>query len=406
MNKRLKKLISITLLITSLVTPISANAHSGRTDSKGGHRDNKNVSGLGSYHYHCGGNPAHLHTNGVCPYNSTSSNSSSSSSSSSSNAAAEAKKAAELEAQRIENAKNEERTKGYNQGYEDGYNGKTNNPSSYQSSYQSNFNEGYNEGFKKGTETLENEKTSILELATKNGNNDGYAGIENQSKSYTGKHIDYYKTNYNTAYNTSLTKRNDEILSAKNSAFNITLKGDSLNEADYPTDHSKEAAEIGYTLATSLLKDYITDAPILGQPLKNFEKFYKDKENVTLDNINADSFINIDNSSKKKIKSIKFNLTSIKDINFSDESLQSLVNSYLTTEILEAYKVKSAYKRESNDSIYKVYNLKRASKIKSTIPRNFYIIVSSIDNNFKELYISEKEPKLIKKAKKTGKISI
>ena len=47
---------------------IVAEAHSGRTDSNGGHRDNKNASGLGSYHYHCGGHPAHLHTNGVCPY--------------------------------------------------------------------------------------------------------------------------------------------------------------------------------------------------------------------------------------------------------------------------------------------------------------------------------------------------
>lgn len=25
-------------------------------------------AGLGSYHYHCGGHPAHLHENGVCPY--------------------------------------------------------------------------------------------------------------------------------------------------------------------------------------------------------------------------------------------------------------------------------------------------------------------------------------------------
>lgn len=48
-------------------------AHSGRTDSKGGHNDKNNVSGLGSYHYHCGGHPAHLHTNGVCPYSSSSS---------------------------------------------------------------------------------------------------------------------------------------------------------------------------------------------------------------------------------------------------------------------------------------------------------------------------------------------
>ncbi|MCG4715607.1 hypothetical protein L0P75_16385, partial [Faecalibacillus intestinalis] len=47
-------------------------------DSSGGHRDNKNKSGLGSYHYHCGGHPAHLHTNG-CPYTGGGSSESSSS---------------------------------------------------------------------------------------------------------------------------------------------------------------------------------------------------------------------------------------------------------------------------------------------------------------------------------------
>lgn len=73
---------------------ITAEAHSGRTDSSGGHKDNKNKSGLGSYHYHCGGYPAHLHTNGVCPYSSqaadTSSAKASSSGSSASSAAASA----------------------------------------------------------------------------------------------------------------------------------------------------------------------------------------------------------------------------------------------------------------------------------------------------------------------------
>lgn len=49
-------------------SPVRVEAHSGRTDANGGHRDNKNVSGLGYYHYHCGGHPAHLHPNGVCPY--------------------------------------------------------------------------------------------------------------------------------------------------------------------------------------------------------------------------------------------------------------------------------------------------------------------------------------------------
>ena len=86
--KRNKRKIIINLLIAMSVISISINAyaHSGRTDANGGHRDNKNKSGLGSYHYHCGGYPAHLHTNGVCPYSSSSkSNKNSSSSSSNSN---------------------------------------------------------------------------------------------------------------------------------------------------------------------------------------------------------------------------------------------------------------------------------------------------------------------------------
>lgn len=72
MKKIFQRLLILLLLIfvVSSSTPniLVVQAHSGRTDSKGGHKDNKNVSGLGSYHYHCGGNPAHLHAGGVCPY--------------------------------------------------------------------------------------------------------------------------------------------------------------------------------------------------------------------------------------------------------------------------------------------------------------------------------------------------
>ena len=409
LNKKLKKIISSILLASFITTPISVNAHSGKTDSSGGHKDNKNVSGLGPYHYHCVGYPAHLHENGVCPYkssNTTSNNSSNNSSSSSNNAAAEAKRAAELEAQRIENAKNEERTKGYNQGYEDGYNEKSSNPSSYQSQYQSNFNDGYNEGFEKGQNTVKSEKAEILKLATETGNNDGYSGSENHSNLYDGKHIDYYKTNYNVAYNSSLNKRNTEIASTKNSAFIATLKGETLNESDYAESHNKEAAKAGSELATSLLKEYITNAPILGEELINFNKFYENKENVTLDNINADSFINIDNSSTKKVKAVKFNLNSINEINFSSESLEALINSYLTSDVLNAYKLNSAYKRGTEKSYYEVYRLKCTSKIKTTLPKKFYIIVSYSNDNLDELYISESEPKSIKKVKKSGKISL
>lgn len=65
------------LMLTALLACNPLLAHGGRTDGSGGHRDNKNASGLGSYHYHCGGNPAHLHENGVCPYDSNTSASSS-----------------------------------------------------------------------------------------------------------------------------------------------------------------------------------------------------------------------------------------------------------------------------------------------------------------------------------------
>lgn len=66
MNKRVMFIITVTILLIAF--PLTAFAHSGRTDSRGGHKDNKNKSGLGSYHYHCGGYPAHLHKDGICPY--------------------------------------------------------------------------------------------------------------------------------------------------------------------------------------------------------------------------------------------------------------------------------------------------------------------------------------------------
>ena len=63
--KRLACIGIIVLLVISL--SLTSFAHSGRTDSSGGHKDNKNASGLGSYHYHHGYGP-HLHEGGICPY--------------------------------------------------------------------------------------------------------------------------------------------------------------------------------------------------------------------------------------------------------------------------------------------------------------------------------------------------
>lgn len=81
----MKKKISVLLivLLCVLLFPVSIFGHSGRTDSSGGHHDYKNKSGLGSYHYHCGGNPPHLHDGGVCPYSGGSTSTSTSSTTSS-----------------------------------------------------------------------------------------------------------------------------------------------------------------------------------------------------------------------------------------------------------------------------------------------------------------------------------
>lgn len=63
--KKFQRAFLLCVCAIFLAAPISA--HSGRTDASGGHKDNKNVSGLGPYHYHHG-YEAHLHPGGVCPY--------------------------------------------------------------------------------------------------------------------------------------------------------------------------------------------------------------------------------------------------------------------------------------------------------------------------------------------------
>lgn len=69
MGNRAMRGVAVAALSLCLCMPGAALAHGGRTDSNGGHRDNKNASGLGSYHYHHG-YEAHLHPGGVCPYES------------------------------------------------------------------------------------------------------------------------------------------------------------------------------------------------------------------------------------------------------------------------------------------------------------------------------------------------
>ena len=58
-----KSTIFLLVSILCLFFTFSAAAHSGKTDSKGGHYDHS----TGEYHYHHG-YPPHNHYNGECPY--------------------------------------------------------------------------------------------------------------------------------------------------------------------------------------------------------------------------------------------------------------------------------------------------------------------------------------------------
>lgn len=63
----MKKYYVFIIFFLVVFTSFTVFAHPGRTDGDGGHHDYDNESGLGSYHYHHG-YPAHLHENGICPY--------------------------------------------------------------------------------------------------------------------------------------------------------------------------------------------------------------------------------------------------------------------------------------------------------------------------------------------------
>lgn len=60
----MKKLVCfLSIAVIMLVSVVTAFAHQGRTDSKGGHYDRD----TGEYHYHHGYS-AHQHDGGTCPY--------------------------------------------------------------------------------------------------------------------------------------------------------------------------------------------------------------------------------------------------------------------------------------------------------------------------------------------------
>lgn len=68
MNIKLSIILTISFILSTCILSVMAQAHGGRTDVLGGHYDLGDASGLGVYHFHCGGKAAHLHDNGQCPY--------------------------------------------------------------------------------------------------------------------------------------------------------------------------------------------------------------------------------------------------------------------------------------------------------------------------------------------------
>ena len=124
------KRILLRAFLLLFLFPAASLAHSGRTDSSGGHYDRS----TGEYHYHHG-YPAHQHPGGVCPYSSASPSGSSGSSGSSSSSG---------------NSNISSSISYYDKGYEDGF--KAGSKKS-DASYDKGNKEGYEKGKKEGYET-------------------------------------------------------------------------------------------------------------------------------------------------------------------------------------------------------------------------------------------------------------
>lgn len=170
--KPIIKTVSLSIFLSSMIT-INSFAHSGRTDSSWGHKDNKNVSGLGSYHYHHG-YPAHLHENG-CPYDGQT-----------------LQPNLDSEINNIQESK-------YDIGYTDGYNG--NNKNTSHSSNETYIN-GYNDGYQK----LQSDKSESYSLGFNAGSN---GAPDNNSYSNEILKITY-KDGYDKGYKNYITQ-NKEI---------------------------------------------------------------------------------------------------------------------------------------------------------------------------------------------------
>ena len=431
MKKTKLKLIALTITISIFSNSLTAFAHPGKIDSSGGHKDNKNASGLGSYHYHHGMGP-HLHPGGVCEFTTNSNN----------EASVNQGKA---------HTEQLEKDKGYDQGYNDSLVEKPSTPSSSSSS----FSTGYSLGYSKGVQVLNDEKASVTEIAKSNGTKDGYSGSSNQSSSYSDKHKSVYTTQYALSHKEGLDKRNVEISTTKTKGKSLGiedgynkitkeslnyegnyldeftgsykegysegeknidadmlkqsiesyisgLKNEEFDELAYTNTHIKDAALESHKEAIDVFNNFLKDVPMLGSSLEDFSLYAKENDKIKIGNTDIDdsTFISINDKSKKKVTGISFFINAIEENGYTKETTSALIESFLSKDFIDSYTTKSSYQRSNDDFTYDIYNLKRNNKISKSAPKKISIITISKDNMVQEVKILNKEPKDIKKYKK------
>ena len=129
-NKKILIACSLFILLC-IVCIFNAFAHSGRTDSSGGHWNRS----TGTYHYHCGGYPAHSHSGGVCPY--------------------KKKKTADDIIKEFNSIgkTSSSSTSSYDKGYKAGLlDGRKENYEHYSDGYDTGYDSGYEDGYEDGIE--------------------------------------------------------------------------------------------------------------------------------------------------------------------------------------------------------------------------------------------------------------
>ncbi|WP_346897441.1 YHYH domain-containing protein [Clostridium sp. UBA7503] len=247
MEKKIKRIVCILVVLLSLSQ--TSYAHSGRTDSNGGHKDNKNASGLGGYHYHHGLGP-HLHPGGVCELVGGGDN----------NTPVSSPKGGRDNSTAVSQPKSY-----YDDGYNDGYAGKESNSSS-------KSKKGYSSGYNDGVNKLKSEK----DQAYNTGYDDGREG-KNSSESSQGEKL---KKSYSDGYTKG---RNEYIENNKEIYKNYGIEDAAATKEKRTLENS-----LGQAIVESYNKAY--DEKI--QEIKNEYnehgyKYYLGKEEYKIQNFES-----------------------------------------------------------------------------------------------------------------------